>query len=190
MQQSPYSNSYDHTNASQRDPADRTSLRSFDTNRSTASGSSLYKVKQLAARIRRKPLPRYLRGSIRRHPAADLEPTRVGRGLWKDQLLSDRSLRGMAGLMVVLAFAMVILVACFARFFTQRANRNTSSVGGETQSCKTVTRTNTAFLLLINVCATMILGMSNTFQQYVTSCRCFVQSELHGIYLLKHSEHR
>ncbi|KAH7086197.1 hypothetical protein FB567DRAFT_64485 [Paraphoma chrysanthemicola] len=160
----------DHDASGQRDTADRASVKSFETFETTASGSSFGKGwKNLGARIRRKPLPRYLRGSIRRHAAADIQPARIGRGVWKDQLLSDRSFRSMAGLMTVLAIGMVILVACYAGHFKNRANRNTSSVGGETESCKKVTHTNTALLLLINVCATMVLGMSNTYQQLVTS---------------------
>jgi hypothetical protein len=153
------------------DVIDRASLKSFDTYESTSSGSSISKLKSLGARIRRKPLPRYLRGSIRKHAAAEIEPARIGRGIWRDQLLSDRSLRGMAVLMTAFAIGMVIVVVAYAKAFQTRANRNTSSVGGGTQSCKAVTHTNTALLLLINVCATMVLGMSNTFQQLVTSLR-------------------
>jgi hypothetical protein len=155
------------------DVTDRTSLRSFETYNSTTSGSSysISKLKSLGARIRRKPLPRYFGGSFRRHAAADIEPARVGRGIWRDQLLSDRSLRGMAALMTAFAIGMIVLIASYAEAFKTRANRNTSSVGGEPQSCKAVTHTNTALLLLINVCATMVLGMSNTFQQLVTSLR-------------------
>jgi hypothetical protein len=85
--------------------------------------------------------------------------------------LSDRSLRSMAALMTAFAIAMIILVISYSKHFGARANRNTSSVGGDTQSCKDVTRTNTALLLLINVCATMVLGMSNTYQQLVTSLK-------------------
>ncbi|KAH4443851.1 hypothetical protein HBI46_152800 [Parastagonospora nodorum] len=153
------------------DVTDHASLKSFDTHESTSSGSSISKLKNFGARLRRKPLPRYLRGSIKRHAAAEIEPARIGRGVWRDQLLSDRSLRGMAALMSAFAIAMIILVAVFAKNFAQRSNRNTSSVGGEPQSCKTVTRTNTVLLLLINVCATMVLGMSNTYQQLVTSLK-------------------
>jgi hypothetical protein len=77
----------------------------------------------------------------------------------------------MAALMTAFAFGMVVVVIVYAKSFKDRANGNTSSVGGTPQSCKDVTHTNTALLLLINVCATMILGMSNTFQQLVTSLR-------------------
>jgi hypothetical protein len=151
------------------DPINLESRKSWGTLESTSSGSSISKLKSLGARIRRKPLPRYLRGSIKRHPAAEIEPARVGRGVWRDQLLSDRSLRGMAVLMSAFAIGMIVVVVCYAKYFAQRSNRNTSSVGGDTQSCKAVTHTNTALLLLINVCATMVLGMSNTYQQLVTS---------------------
>lgn len=152
--------------------ADRASLKSFDTfNSSTSSSSSIEKLKSLGNRIRRKPLPGYLKGSIRRHPAAEIEPTRIGRGVWKDQLLVDRSLRTMAATMTIFAIAMIILIATYAKHFNSRTNPNTSSVGGGTKSCKDVTKTNTALLLLINVCATMVLGMSNTYQQLVTSLK-------------------
>jgi hypothetical protein len=53
----------------------------------------------------------------------------------------------------------------------QRSNCNTSPVGGDPQVCRDVTRTNTALLLLINVCATKVLGMRKTYQQLVTSLR-------------------
>jgi hypothetical protein len=95
----------DYESAGQRDTADHSSIKSFETFESSASGSSFSKgLKNLGARIRRKPLPRYLRGSIRRHAAADIKPARIGRGVWKDQLLSDRSFRTMAALMTVFAF--------------------------------------------------------------------------------------
>ncbi|KAJ4988130.1 hypothetical protein SVAN01_06382 [Stagonosporopsis vannaccii] len=148
------------------------SVDSFDTVESaTSSTSSFGKLKNLGNRIRRKPLPRYSRGSIRMHPAAEIEPVRVAKGIWHDQLLIDRSLRGMAALMTLFAIGMIILIAIYADHFRDRVNSNTTSVGGDAQSCKAVTKTNTAMLLLINVCATMILGMSNTYQQLVTSIK-------------------
>jgi hypothetical protein len=151
--------------------ADHSSLKSFGTYKSATSGTSISKLKSLGVRIRRRPLPRYLKGSIRRHAAADIEPARVGRGIWRDQLLSDRSFRGMAVLMTIFAIGMITVVCSYAKEFGSRSNRNTTSVGGATQSCKSVTHTNTVLLLLINVCATMILGMSNTYQQLVTSLK-------------------
>lgn len=148
------------------------SVNSFDTfGSSTSSGSRFEKLKSLGNRIRRKPLPKYLRGSIRGHPAAEIEPNRVGKGVWKDQLLIDRSLRGMAALMTLFAIGMIIVISLYAGQFRDRANTKTTSVGGEARSCNAVASTNTAMLLLINVCATMILGMSNTYQQLVTSIK-------------------
>ncbi|KAH6643016.1 hypothetical protein C7974DRAFT_302289 [Boeremia exigua] len=148
------------------------SVNSFDTFESATSSTSSYeKLKNLGNRIRRKPLPRYLQGSIRVHPAAEIEPTRVSKGLWQDQLLIDRSLRGMAALTTFFAIGMIVLISIYAQHFRDRVNTNTTSVGGEAQSCQQVTQTNTAMLLLINVCATMILGMSNTYQQLVTSIK-------------------
>ncbi|KAF2820592.1 hypothetical protein CC86DRAFT_250740, partial [Ophiobolus disseminans] len=157
-----------YTSADQNDGADRSSVKSFETFESSATGSSTKKLKNL---FRRRPLPRYLRGSIRRHAAADIEPARVGRGIWQDQLLSDRSFRTMAAMMSTLAIGMIIMIACNSRHIMNRANTHTTSVGGKTESCKRVTYTNTALLLLINVCATMVLGMSNTYQQIVTSLK-------------------
>ncbi|OAL47207.1 hypothetical protein IQ07DRAFT_133397 [Pyrenochaeta sp. DS3sAY3a] len=167
-----FSTSADSNEIYQRAPANRASLETIDTFDSpSSSGFSKGKIKNFAARIRRKPLPNNLFGSIRRHPAADIQPTRIGPGVWKDQLLVDRSLRTMAATMTLFAVAMIILIATHAKFFSNRSNRNTSSVGGDTGSCETVTTRNTVFLLLINVCATMILGMSNTYQQLVTSLK-------------------
>jgi hypothetical protein len=100
--------------------ADRASVKSFETYNSTTSGRSISKIKNF--------IRRYLKGSIRRHAAADIEPARIGRGLWKDQLLSDRSFRTMAATMTVFALAMIILIACYAKQITNRANVNTSSV--------------------------------------------------------------
>jgi hypothetical protein len=77
----------------------------------------------------------------------------------------------MAALMAIFAIGMVILVISYAKQFTHRGNPNTSSVGGGTESCKRVTQANTTLLLLINTCATMVLGMSNTYQQLVTSLK-------------------
>lgn len=71
--------------------------------------------------------------------------------------------------MTAFAIAMIVVVITYAKRFAARANRNTYSVGGDTQSCQGVTHTNTVLLLLINVCATMVLGMSNAYQQLVTS---------------------
>lgn len=161
-----------YSSANLRDAMDHESLRSFDSRASSAStGTSIEKIKNGWNRIRRKPVPGYLTGSIRRHPAAEIQPTRIGRGVWQDQLLIDRSLRSMAVLTTLFAIGMIVVVATHMEPFRSRANKYTSSVGGEPMNCSTVTHTNTVLLLLINVAATMILGMSNTYQQLVTSLK-------------------
>lgn len=136
------------------------------------SGSSISRFKKGLNRIRQRPvMPRYLQGSIRRHPAADIKPTRIGRGVWNDQLLVDRSLRTMALLMCLFALAMLVLVCVNAKEYTSRLTNYTSSIGGPLMDCKKVSKLNGALLLLINIPATMILGMSNTYQQLVTSLK-------------------
>lgn len=77
----------------------------------------------------------------------------------------------MAALTTVFAIAMIVVIATHMEPFYARANKFTSSVGGGTRSCKAVTHENTALLLLVNVAATMVLGMSNTYQQLVTSLK-------------------
>ncbi|KAF1998651.1 hypothetical protein P154DRAFT_411092, partial [Amniculicola lignicola CBS 123094] len=146
------------------------SVKSVNTYASSVSRRSggFEKLKKI---IRRKPLPESVLGSIRRHPAADIHPIRIGRGVWKDQLLVDRSLRSMALFMTTLAIAMLIVIFTHAKTFRDRSNPFSTSVGGDPSSCKSVTRANTVLLLLINIAATMILGMSNTYQQLVTSLK-------------------
>jgi hypothetical protein len=149
---------------------DYSSCRSIDTVASTSSsGSNFAKLKNGWNRITRRTVPQSFQGSVRRQAAADIEPTRIKRGVWKDQLLIDRSLRGMAALTALFAFGVFIIIAVHIQPFAHRSNKNSSSIGGETRSCKDVTMTNTALLLLINVAATMVLGMSNTYQQLITS---------------------
>ncbi|KAF1948119.1 hypothetical protein CC80DRAFT_384038, partial [Byssothecium circinans] len=156
---------------SQCEDSDLRSLNSFETCNSPSS--SIEKIKsgweKSLNRIRRKALPGYSQSSIGRHPAAEIEPSRIGRGVWHDQFLVDRSLRGMALLMSLFAFAMVIVLCTNAKAFGERANRFSSSIGGKTRSCKAVTHENTVLLLVVNVGATFVLGMSNTYQQLVTS---------------------
>jgi hypothetical protein len=157
----------DHSTCQRNDTTDDLSLNS--SNGSSSSG--IEKLKSGWNRIRRKPLPRYLQGSIRSHPAADIEPTRIGRGVWKDQLLVDRSLRGMALLTSLFAITMLVVVCVYAKDFGARANKFSSSIGGATMDCSDVTHTNSVLLFAINVAATMLLGMSNTYQQLVTSLK-------------------
>ncbi|KAF2637404.1 hypothetical protein P280DRAFT_372650, partial [Massarina eburnea CBS 473.64] len=149
------------------------SFDTFDSTSSTSSGIARLKHgwEEGLSRIRGKPIPGYLNGSIKRHPAAEVEPTRIGRGIWTDQLLVDRSLRGMALLMSTFALAMIFVLCTNAKAFRERTNRFSSSIGGEKTDCESVTQTKTGLLLLINVAATMVLGMSNTYQQIITSLK-------------------
>lgn len=71
--------------------------------------------------------------------------------------------------MAAFAIAMIIVISTNAKAFGTRANKLTSSVGGKPRDCKTVTQINAGLLLLINAGATTVLGMSNTYQQIVTS---------------------
>lgn len=121
--------------------------------------------------LNREPSSSQTEDSVHQHPAEEITPTRVGPGVWTDQLLVDRSLRGMALLMSLFAVAVLVVICWHAKAFASKMNKYSSSVGGFSQDCKTVTRTNTALLLLINAAATMVLGMSNTYQQLVTSLR-------------------
>ncbi|KAL9111596.1 MAG: hypothetical protein Q9187_007910 [Circinaria calcarea] len=97
----------------------------------------------------------------------------VGRGgWWKRQMLVDRSLRLMAGLMTVFAAIMVLTCAVYFRTFLQRENRHSTSIGAKIgEQCDTVETRTTVLNLLINIAATMILGMSNTYQQLATSLK-------------------
>ena len=163
------------TPLNRRDTASDSDIDTFITGETSSSGSiALRKLrdgweKKVVARVRSESLPRYAQISIRKHPAAEIESTKVRRGLWKDQLLVDRSLRTMSVLMSALALIMIIVVLANAKAFGARVNKSTSSVGGQARDCATVTRINTALLFIINIAATMILGMSNTYQQIITS---------------------
>jgi len=170
---SPLSASPSYVSFQRNDTADLSSLNSSNT--TTSSSSSVEKIKsgweKSISRIRRKPVPRYMQSSVQNHRAAEIEPARISRGVWKDQFLVDRTLRGMALLTTVFAFAMLTVVCVYAGDFGNRANKFSSSIGGKTMDCDDVTHTNTIILLAINVAATMLLGMSNTYQQLVTSLK-------------------
>ncbi|KAI9816742.1 MAG: hypothetical protein M1827_001387 [Pycnora praestabilis] len=92
-------------------------------------------------------------------------------GWWNRQMLVDRSLRAMAALMSVFALIMVIIVIVYFKDFITRENKHSTSVGGKEGSCKTMEGKNVAVHLFINIAATMILGMSNTYQQLVTALK-------------------
>ncbi|QDS73482.1 hypothetical protein FKW77_009136 [Venturia effusa] len=93
----------------------------------------------------------------------------TGHGLWENQMLVDRSLRFMAVLTSVLAVMMCTLVFVYLKDFIARPNRSSTSVYAEEEDCKSANWKISAIHLFINIAATMILGMSNTYQQLVTS---------------------
>lgn len=105
-------------------------------------------------------------------------------------MLVDRSLRSMAALTGT--FALIMLMTCLAYLphLVGRTNNHSTSIGGSLQSCESVKRKDVvspstrplgraidleislkAIHLLINIAATMTLGMSNTYQQLITSLK-------------------
>ncbi|KAL8948634.1 MAG: hypothetical protein Q9222_005199 [Ikaeria aurantiellina] len=69
-------------------------------------------------------------------------------------------------------FAFIMSVICFAhlRQLAHRANKTSTSVGGKAdRTCASMEGSNVVIHLVINIAATMILGMSNTYQQLVTA---------------------
>ncbi|KAL8884790.1 MAG: hypothetical protein Q9205_004604 [Flavoplaca limonia] len=93
-----------------------------------------------------------------------------GPGWWRHQMLSDRSFRTMAAVMTLLAFIMSIICIVNLKSLTHRPNKNSTSVGGNAdKTCSSMEANNVMIHLVINVAATMILGMSNTYQQLITS---------------------
>ncbi|KAL8667242.1 MAG: hypothetical protein Q9202_000815 [Teloschistes flavicans] len=89
-----------------------------------------------------------------------------GSGWWKHQMLADRSFRTMAATTTLFAFIMVVICLVHSSELAHRANKSSTSVGGKAATC--------------------ILGMSNMFQQFVTSLS---SSELRWV-LSKHEDSR
>ena len=146
---------------------DSTENRNTNTSSSLHNSGLQYKLKAAwvkgLKRVRGRPPSQYMQRSFtHEYPTADVQPTRISRGVWKDQLLIDRSLRSMALLMTIFAIIMIIIICVNAREFGKRKTRYSSSIGGATGDCKTITSTNTGLLFVVNVAATMVLGMSNT----------------------------
>ncbi|KAI4226391.1 MAG: hypothetical protein L6R36_003199 [Xanthoria steineri] len=93
-----------------------------------------------------------------------------GPGWWKHQMLSDRSFRTMAAVTTIFAFIMSVICIAYLKDLTHRPNKNSTSVGGKAdKTCSSMEGRNVMIHLVINVAATMILGMSNTYQQLITS---------------------
>lgn len=110
------------------------------------------------------------------------ENTRPGHGLWTELMLVDRTLRGMAGLTTVFAVIMIIVCICYAKRFNEHidAMPNSTSVRISRGSKSSMNHKAEGFKFLINVAATMILGMSNTYQQLLTALK--VDDLKHALY--------
>jgi hypothetical protein len=91
------------------------------------------------------------------------------------RMLVNRTLRGMTGCMVL--FASLMLFTCISHIGALRsiAIMGSTSVpfnnNGDTGSCKSLEGQSLILHLVINIAATMILGISNTYQQLVTSLK-------------------
>jgi hypothetical protein len=85
------------------------------------------------------------------------------------RMLVNRTLRGMTGCMVL--FASLMLFTCISHIGALRsiAIMGSTSVpfnnNGDTGSCKSLEGQSLILHLVINIAATMILGISNTYQQ-------------------------
>ncbi|KAL8695705.1 MAG: hypothetical protein Q9224_003220 [Gallowayella concinna] len=93
-----------------------------------------------------------------------------GPGWWKHQMLADRSFRAMAAVTTLFALIMVIICLVYLKDLAHRSNKASTSVGGiANKTCSSMEGRNVVIHLVINLAATMVLGMSNTYQQLITS---------------------
>ncbi|KAB2572431.1 hypothetical protein DBV05_g8912 [Lasiodiplodia theobromae] len=97
------------------------------------------------------------------------ENTRPGHGLWSELMLVDRTLRGMAALTSTFAVVMIVICVVYAKDFTKHMESLPNSTSVTISSGSDSDRKAEAYKFLINVAATMILGMSNTYQQLLTA---------------------
>ncbi|KKY28334.1 hypothetical protein UCDDS831_g00304 [Diplodia seriata] len=99
------------------------------------------------------------------------ENTRPGHGLWSQLMLVDRTLRGMAALTATFAVVMVVICVVYAKDFREHMQDmpNSTSVMIASGTSSAMNRKAEAYKFLINIAATMILGMSNTYQQLLTA---------------------
>ncbi|KAL1623166.1 hypothetical protein SLS54_004653 [Diplodia seriata] len=101
------------------------------------------------------------------------EATRLGSSWWRREMLVDRSLTGMAALTSLFAVIMLIVCVSASPEFSHQLekNPNSTSIAFHKGHCKSVEPGYQALKFLINVASTMILGMSNTYQQLATALR-------------------
>jgi ABC-type xylose transport system permease subunit len=83
----------------------------------------------------------------------------------------DRSMAAMTAIVCLMAIIAVSLaIAGFQTYRTQKTDigRFSTSVGGNTEQCHSVNSKSTIIHIFINIGATIILGVSNTYQQLAT----------------------
>ncbi|GME40635.1 hypothetical protein GTA08_BOTSDO10669 [Neofusicoccum parvum] len=150
----------------------------------SATSDSTFKTKSKAFFERAKSTFR-----ISRNVSPDeRENTRPGSGLWTELMLVDRTLRGMAGLTTLFAVIMVVICVAYAKRFDDHIDHMPNSTSVRISSGKRSAMNHKAegFKFLINVAATMILGMSNTYQQLLTALK--VDDLKHVLYNAKDAD--
>lgn len=97
--------------------------------------------------------------------------TRPGHGWWSEQMLVDRSLCGMAALTSLFAFVIFIISISASPSFSNQLqkNPNSTSIAFQDGTCGSLEGSYQFLKFLINVASTMVLGMSNTYQQLATA---------------------
>lgn len=73
-------------------------------------------------------------------PALDF--AKSGTGLWKNQMLVDRSLRGMALLTSIMAIGMLIVVFVWIPDYSRNSNAQSTAVFADEESCKSASTKN------------------------------------------------
>lgn len=88
-------------------------------------------------------------------------------------MLVDRTLRSMAGMTTLFAIIMITICVCYAKDFSKHVAKmpSSTSVRIANGDRSTMNHKSEGFKFLINVAATMILGMSNTYQQLLTALK-------------------
>ncbi|KAL1383772.1 hypothetical protein HDK64DRAFT_341102 [Phyllosticta capitalensis] len=101
------------------------------------------------------------------------QSTRPGGGWWHEQMLVDRCLRVMAGMIFWLAVIMIVVCIALAPQFNKRIgwHSSTTSVAIFSGSETSMKNLSEGIKFLINIAATIILSASNTYQQLLTSLK-------------------
>ena len=85
-------------------------------------------------------------------------------------MLVDRSFRFMAALMTVFALIMISICAAYFSDFINRANKNSTSVGGKTgESCKTMEGRNVVRLMPVTANSEYLLILCSSRRRFIYS---------------------